>query len=269
MSYIDAVIDQAQADVGVRESPLGSNRGTRVEAMQKVVRIPPGSPWCAAAVAAWGVEALGNIWPLPLTGSCDVLLDFARRRGILHTEPKRGDVFLRLDATDDDDAQHAGIVERAHENGDFDTIEGNTNDGGSREGDGCYERERSIKGKTRYRFVRWIDLLEDTHEPTVEVRVGGDATGGGSTIPAQIIEGRAYAPLRPLLLSLFPASQVIASLGWDRETRQPLWWGRGLGFACLLSESGAALAPVRSFALLMGLEVVMQGQTIRLVRGAA
>lgn len=38
----------ARSQIGVVEVPKGSNRGARVEAYQRTVGIPPGSPWCAA-----------------------------------------------------------------------------------------------------------------------------------------------------------------------------------------------------------------------------
>lgn len=142
---------------GIDEVP--SNRGRAVELMQKVGGGTAGDPWCADLVSYVGHALLGARWPLPLTGSCDALLRAARMKGLLKETPQPGDVFLRLKSVDD--ADHAGFVLAVNgpalRDG-FRTLEGNTNDGGGREGTGVYRRTRgTVNDASRYVFVRWAD----------------------------------------------------------------------------------------------------------------
>jgi hypothetical protein len=90
----------------------------------------------------------------------------AKKRGVLKEEPDEGDVFL-LWNTQLVRFAHTGIVVRVRGDGetpgsgawfDCDTIEGNTDLGGSREGDGVMKRVRRFYPKAGDRFIRWVDL---------------------------------------------------------------------------------------------------------------
>ncbi len=107
-------------------------------------------PWCAAFVsyvvyqAAWLTGRDGC--KMPYTLSCDHLFDAARDAHLLKDTPKPGDVFLLRKGND---RFHAGIV--VHVSPDvIKTIEGNTNDDGSREG---------YKVCTRFRAIRNMDFV--------------------------------------------------------------------------------------------------------------
>lgn len=145
----------------VREEPKNSNRGQAVEAFLARVGLKPGDPWCAAAVSYIGDTLYGERWPLPMTGGCATLGDAAKRLKVLHQTPEAGDVFLvyfpklrRL--------AHTGFVleVQSEKNGATTcrTWEGNTNDGGSRDGYGMFERTRTFGPNDR--FIRWRDALE-------------------------------------------------------------------------------------------------------------
>ncbi len=143
-----ALIAAARATRFVREEPKGSNGGQGVEAMLAGVGLPKGQPWCAAAVAWWGVAALGARWPLPKTGGCAVLGDAAAAKGWLVAQPEVGDVFLIwFDSLKR--FGHTGLVTDAG------TIEGNAAGGGdaTREGWGVFEKVRHWRPEDR--FIRW------------------------------------------------------------------------------------------------------------------
>jgi hypothetical protein len=163
------VVAAASSFIGVGEQG-GDNRGQMVELFLREVNEPPGKPWCAAFVHHVGYWALydhrarRSSWPLPRTASCWELGDFARTRGILVERPRDGDVFL-LYSRNAGRFAHTGFVvdemggpqagQRAFE---CITIEGNTNDDGSSNGNNTLIRTRSFDLGRGDRFIHWVDL---------------------------------------------------------------------------------------------------------------
>lgn len=146
------VLAAARALKFVREEPRNSNAGQAVEAMLKLCGLGKGHPWCAAFVAHVGHAVYGKAWPLPLTAGCAALGEAAKAKGILVNTPLPGDVFLvwfpKLGRFG-----HTGFVTALGEGGSHRCIEGNTNDGGSRDGWGVFERDRAFGPNDR--FIRW------------------------------------------------------------------------------------------------------------------
>ena len=151
------ILDAARADLLVREVG-GENRGFEVETILASVGLPPGQPWCAAFVYWIGRFALGKRWPLPATGSCALLGSYAREKGMLVEQPGPGDVFLLWSATKNR-FHHTGFVVEALPHASYRTLEGNTNDDGSVNGNGVYERTRGIGEKDR--FIRWQGFVPE------------------------------------------------------------------------------------------------------------
>lgn len=245
---IDAVIAVAKKDLGVKESPIGSNSGPRVNQMLRTTGLGPGYYWCAAAVATWGRDALGATWPLPASADCDVLLAFARKRKILYTSPQSGDVFLLIRSGDPDDAYHTGIVVSVSSNAVV-TVEGNTNGAGSSNGDGVYLKTRPINSLIR--FIRWEELLtaDEDEEWTANV--------AGVKQVMRVDAGVGYVALRTFLSALF-GTAANARLGWDAETGQPTWGGDVLPFPCRMIN-GAAWCPLRAASLAFELSLGVDG----------
>lgn len=250
---ITSVLNQARQDIGVSEVPPGSNRGPRVEEMLRNTGLGGGHPWCAAAVATWGLEAIGSTWPLPRSAACDTLLDFAERKGILRSLPLAGDVFLILQSPTD--AIHTGLVVEVLGN-EIKTIEGNTNTGGSAEGYMVKERKRTQKSSIKY--IRWVDMVDDlTPDGPWTVKVNQ------KTIPGAAKDGVVYTQLRALLELFFPKATVNVNLGWSDVG--PTWLKEPFPFLCPL-EGGKALAPVREFAQWQKLKVATAGTVMTLSR---
>jgi len=158
MKLIDELIAIARAEVGVRE--VGDNSGARVREFQATTTLGGTNwPWCAA-FAGWCIREackklkVKNTWCN--SASCDVILAFARSNGILHETPQVGDVFLVMASKYD--ATHTGIVFAVTSNR-FREVSGNTNNSGSRNGNGVYEQWR--ENGDRYKFVRWVDLIKE------------------------------------------------------------------------------------------------------------
>lgn len=115
--------------------------------------------WCAGFVSyclKQAADTLGQKLPVKQTFSCDVLAESARQGGRLldgdaagvQAELAPGDLFLIRRSRSD--WRHVGIITRLAEET-FSTIEGNTNDLGSENGNEVLARTRSYKGRD---FVR-------------------------------------------------------------------------------------------------------------------
>ncbi len=146
----------AEGEIGVREEG-GPNRGPRIRQYQSATWLDPDSwPWCAAFIG-WCIrewlraqpvqKALGlkddeeaGMWRPRTAGAFD-FANWARKRGLKiyneSTDCLRGDIVIF-------DFSHIGIVvEDAPGDSEFiETVEGNTNGLGSREGDGVFRKTR-------------------------------------------------------------------------------------------------------------------------------
>lgn len=155
------MVKLALAEVGVEEEN-GSNTGLRVDEYKAATNLPSHEawPWCAAfvcwVVRAAMLEAEGNFtFTRPTTAGA---WDFERwsLRQDDSTQTKRdpgadikaGDIVIFK-------FSHIGIaVGDADQHGFVDTVEGNTDSSGSREGGGVFVKTRKISQiKTRIRFT--------------------------------------------------------------------------------------------------------------------
>ncbi len=142
------------AELGVRELS-GQNDGERVEMYLASVGHKKGAPWCAAFVS-WvfqtaGVIAVKSAWSPSWFPESKIIYT----RGTAGNQiPLPADVFgiyfqnLKRIA-------HVGFIDDWQQSTSFTiTVEGNTNDVGSREGDGVY-RKRRLKNQV-YKISRWL-----------------------------------------------------------------------------------------------------------------
>lgn len=142
----------AASQIGVMEQPPGSNRGPEVDRYLRAVGLDPteGSfPWCAAFVFSCfneAARALGRKNPVVRTAGVLDHWTQAGARGIarisagkahMHEALVTPGLIFVIDTGGG--TGHTGLVERV-DNGKLVTIEGNTNDGGSREGVGVFRR---------------------------------------------------------------------------------------------------------------------------------
>lgn len=136
-------LEIAAAEVGVRET--SPNRGQRVDQYHLYSGRDPAQAdsWCAQFVR-WvyghAAEALGVPCPVPKTSS---VLGLWQRSPLSCRvlDPQPGDVFL---IDHGKGKGHTGIVV-ATAGATLATIEGNTSAGGSRNGDGVYQRTRDVE----------------------------------------------------------------------------------------------------------------------------
>ena len=183
ISVVDAFLGtfRALCELGIVEQHY--NDGPPVEAIQRSTGSVVGKdPYCCSTVSYVGRHSLGRRWPLPNTASCDVLLGFARKEGILHipertwiawgrspadeqliAAPKVGMLFLIMRKPYD--ATHVGAIDSVGSDVvSFKTLEGNAANPArpsSVDGQGFYRgRERATPtDKLLYAFVDWEAIV--------------------------------------------------------------------------------------------------------------
>ncbi len=139
------------SQIGVREL-TGNNDGKSVETYLSYCNLSKGNPWCAAFVC-WclGQTKVKN----PRSGYCPDLFSLKtviwRRNQKNNQSPLLADVF-GLYFPEKRRIAHVGFIEK-WTNQTVTTVEGNTNQAGSREGDGVYRKirlTRQIYAVTRF-----------------------------------------------------------------------------------------------------------------------
>lgn len=140
----EGIVKLAAQELGVRERS-GKNDGKRVETYLAVVGLHRGDPYCAAFVSfVYAKEGLAQ----PRSGWCPNLFPSSR----ITRETLPGNL-IGIYFPDLGRIAHVGIIEQVHHDW-CQSIEGNTNVSGSREGQGVYRRLRHIK--TIYRIADWV-----------------------------------------------------------------------------------------------------------------
>ena len=139
------------SQIGVREL-TGKNDGPEVEMYLKTVGLGKGYSWCSAFVK-WSLDEAEipnkiNAWSPTAENKKNII--YQARRFI--AEPEPGDVFTiwfpRMKRIG-----HTGFFDGRQNETIIVTVEGNTNEAGSREGDGVYKKYRSLK--TIHTISRW------------------------------------------------------------------------------------------------------------------
>ena len=131
--FVQEMLQAAVSQVGVQEVPKGSNRGPQVSKYLASVGLNPGYAWCMAFVYWCAQQAEISLKePNPLVRTAGVMKQWLSIPGkYKHPNPLPGDIFIMSFGHG---TGHTGFVTDIHINGTFDTIEGNSNSDGSREG---------------------------------------------------------------------------------------------------------------------------------------
>ncbi len=138
------LIDLAQKEVGVRESPRNSNRGKRVQEYQRATWLDGTSwPWCAAFIC-WLCQKAGMPNSVrPKTAGAWDFENWARKsstpakliKPASKDKIRAGDIVVFS-------FSHIGLAVDDQDGSTVRTIEGNTDESGSREGGGVYAKTR-------------------------------------------------------------------------------------------------------------------------------
>jgi hypothetical protein len=154
-----------QAQIGLREA-TGKNDGPGVETILRTVGLTKGNSWCMAEVVWAFKEAMFDLkieaLPIKLTGSCMqqyfFCKDHAGKPGYENLtvidaatgSPMVGDIFI-IDLGHG--YGHTGMITGLNNDGTLKTVEGNTNDNGSANGDGCYKHVNR-KREQMFAYIR-------------------------------------------------------------------------------------------------------------------
>ena len=155
----DALIEEAKKWIGVKEA-TNHNDGKEVEMFQKAVDgKAQGESWCMAFVqfCLQRVETSQQTRTNMYSSEHCLTVWNKTGTGMHRTAPEPGFVVIwRHGATTQG---HTGIVTEVLANGEFTTIEGNTGNGKGviRDGDGVYNRTRSVTGAGEMKVVGFID----------------------------------------------------------------------------------------------------------------
>lgn len=149
------VVDIYTAEIGVREL-TGNNDGARVIEYLKAANLTKGNPWCAAFIT-WtfkqgNVKAVVSGYSPSWFPKSNTIYTKGQKN---NRSPDKADVF-GIWFQSKNRIAHVGFVDEWTEGVSYAiTVEGNTNDAGSREGDGVY-RKRRLKSQI-YKVSRWLN----------------------------------------------------------------------------------------------------------------
>lgn len=169
MSTVDKIKALAAAEVGYREGRSGGHWNNREKYAAKVPGLAwvsdEGQPWCAV-FNSW-LDLSAGLTPdvdFPVTASCDAAAAWFKKAGRWSEYPAVGAWVLFGTPSD---LSHTGRVVRFDDDYIY-TVEGNTNDSGSREGDGVYakrhgRREARVVGYGYPKFPEGIDSADPAY----------------------------------------------------------------------------------------------------------
>jgi hypothetical protein len=152
---VQRALSIAATQVGVREHTR--NDGWEIESYCRDIGHDPNArdPWCAIFVCAMfrrAADQMGIRCPVPLVAGC-FTLDERSPQDVHVSAPAPGAIFITKGH------KHCGLVVGVADGGHMlHTIEGNTNDGGSPEGDGVYDRSRKASDVQIYLDFSRVDL---------------------------------------------------------------------------------------------------------------
>lgn len=139
-------------ELGVVEQG-GANKGQRVEEYLKAAGGKAGQPWCAAFVK-WVFDQASISTPINVyspTAQNKKNLVWAKKQSL--KTPKSGDVFC-LYYPKLKRIGHTGFFHRQVNKSIYESVEGNSNDSGSREGVGVFKLKKRSLNAT-YSISRW------------------------------------------------------------------------------------------------------------------
>lgn len=140
----------ARTQVGKKEDPLGSNWGIPVRNYLAAVGLNFPASWCMAFVYWCYVQAKAA-GDFPKSGGVLKVWELAPAKNKVLKDPQPGDVFIMNKGKG---LGHTGFVEKVDINFIY-TIEGNTNDTGSREGIAVCRLQRPRKNPKIIGYLRF------------------------------------------------------------------------------------------------------------------
>ena len=183
MATAEKLLETARAELGVKESPAGSNQVKYNTWYYGRTVSGAAYPWCMV-FAQWCCAQAGVSLPAK-TASCTALMTAARKAGMWVTSGYQpGDIVL-FDWQGDKRPDHCGIVELALPSGKYATIEGNTSVSNDSNGGQVMRRTRAaaaILGAVRPKYdapAALDNTPSPAHKEGVEWAVANGILTGG------------------------------------------------------------------------------------------
>ncbi len=145
------LVESYTSQIGVREA-TGNNDGKAVEMYLKTVGLDKGYPWCAAFVKWNLVQCNISNTINGMALSCHNKNNVVYEKNHFIKDPEPGDVFT-LFYPKLGRIGHTGFFDEQINSSIYKSVEGNTNEAGSREGDGVFIKYRSYNAT--YSITRW------------------------------------------------------------------------------------------------------------------
>lgn len=146
----EAVAATYTAQIGVQETD-GANDGPEIREYLKTTNISFSAPWCAAFVSyCYTINDVDN----PRSAWSPSYFQKSKLINLKYTQPLRADVF-GVWYNNLGRIAHIGFIDHWPRDGDyFISVEGNTNNNGSREGTGVYKKR--TQKRRAYKIARYI-----------------------------------------------------------------------------------------------------------------
>ena len=145
----DKVAVTYTAQIGVME--VSTNWSPKIQEYLKTTNVTVSAPWCAALVSyCYTVNGIDN----PRSAWSPSYFPVSKLINVKTTLPQRADLF-GVWYNNMNRIAHVGFIDQWPRDGDyFISVEGNTNDNGSREGNGVYKKRRLKRAASK--VSRWI-----------------------------------------------------------------------------------------------------------------
>ena len=156
LKFSERVLHVARSQVGLEEIPRGSNSGKHCMKWLASCNIDYPAYWCAAFGTWCMVEAGLPREALPhgeMASSTLEWIRWAERKKLVVADPHRGCAGV----VNTGRGGHYTLICEVKPKS-IRTIEGNTNDDGSRDGYGVFERERTVGYYRSYKYHAFIDM---------------------------------------------------------------------------------------------------------------
>lgn len=160
--FSKALIARAETYIGIKETKPNSSK--LVDSFLSTVGLNPGYAWCAAFVhhdAKLTCKAMNVSTKLQKSASARMTFRLSKNLGIRASQDVAGQegqiiCFQKPNSM----YGHIGIVTKRLQGNFVETIEGNTNSAGSRDGDGVYRKVRPIKGYNSLRVEGYLQFIK-------------------------------------------------------------------------------------------------------------
>ena len=157
----EKVLNIAISQIGVQEDAAHTNHGEAIKYQQAAgLGSAGGYAWCQSFVYWCFLQAYGSANPVPKTGGVLVCWNDAIKSETLDTldisdaKPELVLAGYQFVLKEGSTTGHTGIVERCDADGTLHTIEGNSNNDGSRDGyEVCRQNKRHLTDKNLLGFI--------------------------------------------------------------------------------------------------------------------